>query len=298
MKLHTQCYLPQTTHEAVDPLIGLPDLRKGLHTILFGYLLWLGSVLAAAGIVICLIYEVSESKMSRQAIENASTVLFALILILPLVGLASLALVVRGKWLCLASAPERYHAKWMMFLAILCILAGPLLNVGVNFVGESEPKSGGRAAKAPSLIRLKKEIDTLQEGLPELDTRAYVRLAGQGIGLLSGVFFVLFLRAVALCNDAPIRARFTEMYLLLLGVLVYGVYVLIRDPNFMMRRPQLLLGLGAGWILSGLWYLGLIVWTSLSISMTLARPSRPLAPVAKAPIAPALPPLPEMAIRK
>jgi hypothetical protein len=110
--------------------------------------------------------------------------------------------------------------------------------------------------------------------MPELSTRAYVKLAGQGIGMLSGVFFVLFLRAVALCTGAPLRARFAELYLVFMTLLVIGVVILLRNPAFMLSRPQLLLGLIGGWLIAGPWYFCLIMSTSIGISYNLVRGNR------------------------
>jgi len=47
MQLQTLSYAPEPSDEMVDPLIGLPDLRKGLNTILLGYLLMIGSIVGA-----------------------------------------------------------------------------------------------------------------------------------------------------------------------------------------------------------------------------------------------------------
>lgn len=299
MKLQTQCFLPQsTTQQGVDPMIGLRDLRKGLNSILLGYLLSIGSALAAGAVVAYLIIQAGGAPMARKAGEQASTIIFAMVLLLGLAGIGSLTLIVRGKWWCLSNAPEQYHAKWMMFMSILCILAGPLLNTGVFLIGNSEPQGKNRAAKKASIEQLREKIDEFRDGFPELDTRAYVKLAGQGIGMLSGLFFVLFLRAVAKCGGASVRAFFIDMYLLLLAALVFGVVVLIRNPAFLLARPQLLLALLGGWLLSGLWYLGLIVSTSIGITIQLSEGTRPRIPIPAAPPASTLPPLPEMAIQK
>lgn len=299
MKLQTQCYLPVESCEPVDPLIGLPDLRKGLNTVLLGYLLALGAVLAAAGVIAYVIIEASGAAMSPKVMEQASTVLFAVVLLFGLAMLGSVILIVRGKWMCLVSAPEQFHAKWMMFVSILCLLAGPVLNRGVHLVGESnQAKLRSRASNTSSVARLQQELEAYKEGLPELDTRTIVKLTGQAIGMLSGIFFILFLRAVALGLGISVLARFNELYLLFVGVLVYGVVEFIRHPNYMLARPQLLLGLGAGWLVAGLWYFVLVVSTSIGITIVLARRSRPRNPVPTAPIGSTLPPLPEMAIRK
>ena len=118
MSRYTLSYLPEPSAEVVDPTLGLPELRKGLNTILMGYLLWLGAVLAACAVVVHLILQAKGQPLSREAAEHASTLLFGVVVLLGLAGLGSMILLVQGKWLCLSSAPERFQAKWMMFLSI------------------------------------------------------------------------------------------------------------------------------------------------------------------------------------
>lgn len=272
MNLHTLVYLRKPTKEVVDPTVGLVDLRKGLNTILMGYLLMVGAVLAAGVAVGYLIFQAGDGPLSRHALEQASTVLFTMVLVLSLAGIGSLALIVRGKWMCLSSAPELFHAKWMMFMSILCVLAAPALNAGSIVFSESKAGARGRGSNQTAAIL--HELEKYKDGMPELDTWGYVRLAGQGLGLLSSVFFVLFLRAVALGWGAKGRARFAELYLLLLALLIAGVVALFWKPDYMLARPRLLLGLAGGWLIAGLWYLTLILSMVAGIGTMLARRSR------------------------
>lgn len=279
MNLHTLVYLSRPPIEPVDPALGLKDLRKGLNKILTGYLLLAGAVLTACGVVAYLIIQAGDEPLSRKAVEQASTVLFAMVLLLGLAGMGSLALIVRGKWMCLSSAPELFHAKWMMFMSILCLLAAPALNSGAILLGESKANARGRASNQTSALlheldEYKQGLDRYKHGKLELDTLGYLKLAGQGFGLLSGVFFVLFLRAAALGWDAPWRARFAELYLLFLALLVAGLVALLWKPSYVLVRPRLLLALVGGWLIAGLWYFALIVNTVAGISSMLARRSR------------------------
>jgi|SRR5579884_3491785 len=273
MSLYTLTYFPEPPTEMVDPLLGLRDLRKGLNKILMGYLLSVGAVLAACGVVAYLAIKAGSAPLTRDAAEKASTVLFAVVLLLGVAGVGSLILIVRGKWMCLSAAPELFHARWMMFMSILCLLAAPALNTGAFLVGK--PKTDARARWNNPMAALLEEVDQFNKrGMPALDARTCVKLAGQALGVLSGVFFVLFLRAVALGLDATWRARFAELYLCLQALLIAGLVVLLWKPSYMLARPQLLLSLAAGWLIAGLWYLTLIVSMVIGISFILARQSR------------------------
>jgi hypothetical protein len=105
-----------------------------------------------------------------------------------------------------------------------------------------------------------------------LGTRDYIKLAGDFAGLLSTLFFVLFLRALALCCGDTTRARFAELFLLFVGLLVGGVVFFFLNPSLFLARPQLLIGLAIGWLVSALWYFLLILSTIGCISNILDRP--------------------------
>jgi hypothetical protein len=126
--------------------IGLADVRKGIYRIVLGYLSSVGVALALVGLL-WYVATGMRADSSRKAAEEASTIVFAGVLVLGLLGLFSLSLIVRGKWLCLMSAPERFHAKWLMFGSIICILVGPALNIGSRFIGVDKEQSA-RTSKA------------------------------------------------------------------------------------------------------------------------------------------------------
>jgi hypothetical protein len=189
MNLHTLCYLPEAPIEQVDPTIGLRDLRKGLCTIMLGYVLCAASILAAGGVLWYVVVQIQESGASRKVLENASTILFATALLFFLGLIGSLILVVRGKWICLMHAPESYNAKWHMFAAILCILSGPALNRASILLPDSDaPVTAAKSEKA-SAADITRTYENYKPAMPQLNTRGYVKLAGQGIGLLSSIFF-------------------------------------------------------------------------------------------------------------
>jgi hypothetical protein len=258
-----------------DVEIGLADIRKGIVRIVLGYLTLLGGVLALAGLFGYVVYQMRDG-YSRKAAEEASTVLFAGVLVFGLVCLFGFASIVRGKWNCLMSAPERYHAKWLMYGSILCILMGPALNIASAFIGVDKEESArlSKARKDPAA--LVKEIEEYKKNITDLGTHTYIKLAGDFAGMLSTVFFVLFKRAVALCcRDRP-RAIIAELYLLFSGLLVAGVVYFFVHPAAFFARPELLLGLAAGWLFSGLWYFLLLVSTIVCVSNVLVRRRSPL----------------------
>jgi hypothetical protein len=270
MNPYILCYDPEPSRDQVDPTIGLSDLHRGLQTIVVGYLLSLAAFLGTAGVLWYVTNEIANASSSWKAIEKVSTLLFATALLLALIELGSLSLIVRGKWTCLMNAPEHFQAKWLMFLSISCILAAPALHVGSFFMGEAkeDPKASASTKTSAALLR---EFEDYKRGMRTLDSRGYVKLVGNLAALLSSVFFVLFLRAVALCWGAQQRVRLAELYLVFVTLLAVGLVVFLWNPSYMLAKPRLLLGLGSGWLIAGLWYLGLILNTSAGIRDILAR---------------------------
>lgn len=260
MKLQTLAYLPQIYNEHPDPSIGLAALRRGLVLIVLGYLL-IFAVMAAGAALLWYAFWASLASSSRMAAEDLSLLVFIGVIVLGFAGLGSLALIVRGKWVCLMNAPESFHAKWFMFAAILCILTGPALNFCSPLLAESSKNSASKGRAAGTTAALRHEIEQYKNGLPDLDTSGWIRLVGDIASLLSSVFFVLFLRAIALSWGYLGRARFAELYLIFLALLIAGFVVLIRHPSYLIAQPQLLLALAGGWLLSGLWYFVLILVT-------------------------------------
>jgi hypothetical protein len=104
-----------------------------------------------------------------------------------------------------------------------------------------------------------------------------MKIASGVIVLLAQVFFVLFLRSVALSFNDGFRARLAEMYLLFTGVLFAGLVGFLVWPDVLAAGPTLLLFLGGGWALSGVCYLVLIVSTCACIHRNLAILRSPLA---------------------
>jgi hypothetical protein len=261
MTLQTLSYVPREQCNQPDPTIGLSELRRGLWLVVLGYLAMI-ALLVGAGLGLWLAFsESAAASGSRAAAEDLEVILFAGAMVFLLLGLASIALVIRGKWVCLMHAPETFHAKWFMFGAIVCILTGPALNFGSSLIGEQPPNSARKSKAARVTAVIRRDYEEYKKGVPTLDTRGWTKVAGDIAGLLSSIFFVLFLRAVALCWGYQGRARFAELYLVFLAVLVAGIVVLLRNPTYMIHRPQLLLGLAGGWLLSGVWYFLLIIAT-------------------------------------
>jgi hypothetical protein len=282
MSLITKGYLVEPEDEALAPLEGgWHEVRRGLHGLLLGYLCCFLCLAVFAGLVVFAVLQLTAPKPSISP-GDVGTLLFAGVLVLGLLLLGNYAMLLRGMWRCLMGAPEREGAKWWMFVSMLCTLASPALSVASPLIAEG-PKARRGAPAAGSgdklTAALSREVNDYKGTAlaPVMDARAYLRLAGNLIGLLSGVCFVLFLRAVALCFDAEARARLAELYLLFSLALLAGLLFTLFGPSLsVVTRVRMLLLVGAGQLLAFLWYLGLIVSTSVCIAEGLARRRHPL----------------------
>lgn len=273
MSLRTLSLTLEKPSRADDWRIGLTDLHRALRSLFFGYLLLLGATLALAALVFFFVVQFQETKPSRKALESASTVLFGGVLLYGLAVLVSVGMILRGKWTCMMSAPERFHARWFMFASFVCIFAGPAMNFTTIVVAESK-----KPAPASSRSRFQPAVwrETLEEskkGLAGFDTRSYIKLAGNASALLGSAFFVMFLRAMALCCEAPWRARMAEFYLLFTAVLTCGVAVFLIRPEILLDRPQIFIALGLGWLFGIAWYLLLIFNTLVCVGSELGHRS-------------------------
>jgi hypothetical protein len=236
-------------------------MRRGLYTIVLGYLLFIGSILSLVGLVFFVIKDVIGSQPTQKGIENASTYLFAGALLFFLANLYSFYLVVKGKWTCLMSAPERHGTKWLMFASILCIFCGPALSIGSSFLDDTK-EAGAKANKVSEVTALlKREANNYKKGVKGIGTVGYVKLAGNVASALSTVFFVLFLRATALCCRDFWRTRFAELYLLFSLLLACAIGAFVVNPAPLIANPQFLLAIAGGALLCMVWYFFLILST-------------------------------------
>jgi hypothetical protein len=277
---------------------GWPEVRNGLHSILAGYLISIGLVLLAAGVIAYLVYSLMTSQDMLDTVIDAAMILYLTWAVMIVGGLYSLYLVIRGKMKCLINAPERCGAKWLMFSSILFFVFGPALDILSKFVG-SDAKSHSRSSKA--VAALMQGMHDYSEALVELRPRAYLAVAGNLSNLMSVVLFVLFLRQVAHCFEDSARMRLAEFYLAFTALLLAGtVFLVVRLvqvlqgvplptpgmgqpltlPPHVLRELQMIpmaaLLLGSGWLLALVWYFLLIISTSMGIAERLHCRPRPV----------------------
>jgi hypothetical protein len=274
MNLATRNYLtidaPPLEPEAPEMIeFGWPAVRQGLHSILLGYLLSLGMALFAVALALLAAFSVPQVQQAGEFLDAAMLLYFG-IGVLFLMGLGSLALVIKGNVRCLVNAPERCGARWLMFASTLCVVVGPALNL-VSALVLAPPKPAALTKRSCPAEEMVLALHRYGDSFLAQDTRAYVALTGGAASLLSGVFFVLFLRAVARCFDDTSRMRVTEFYLLFNGLLTAASVYCFLHPLTLLANLHFAVALVGAWVTSALGYLLLLLNTSACIFEGLAR---------------------------
>jgi hypothetical protein len=277
MHLSTARYLappddPIVTPQDAAEKMGWTEVSKGLFTLIAGYVL--GIVTSAA--TIFLIWEVTHGARTSLATVTGDdyTVLLIGGAISFFASLGSSYLILRGKWRCVISAPERCGAKWFVFASMICVLSGPALHYVSGFAytpprvrtpgaGEVDIRPGAQQAAVHYVERLR-----------DLDASSYMRVAGSILTPLGPIFFALFLRAVHRCLGSIAGVRLTDLYLLLVALLFVASLALLLDPRVRIRFDLLTI-LGLGWLAATVFYFVLVVGAMFTISAHVNGPRQP-----------------------
>jgi hypothetical protein len=266
---------PPTQSHEIDPLrveLGWPEVQSGLLRVLLGNLavvvlpgIGLGMIILAiaqGGDLVKFLTSTTENGKINYETEFLFIGGFLFILA---TGLVSYALLLNGHWRCVMNAPERCNAKWLIFVCMLALLAGPALNLGVGILG-----SGKSSKEMQSTLKAVKDGNIWKSPTIHYDL-ASVIISAIGIGC-----FGLFLRSIAICfNNGPLLWAVNLFLLLMMGLVWLASFLLLGGlsvPQLARGGAMLLAGLFVGFV----WYLVLLGWASSCISAGLASVRDPL----------------------
>jgi hypothetical protein len=238
---------------------GWSEVHKGLFSVLGGYIL---SILNGVGVVI-LLWICTAGFRRHEVTDDDLTILLIGGGFLFFSSLYSGYLVLRGQWRCMMGAPDRRSARWMMFASMLCICAGPALNMASRFVGVTTPTMWPKEISAHRSAA--RAVARYAEQLRDRNLAGYMRLGGTIIAPFGPIFFVLFLRAIHNCLGNHLSARFAELYLLFIVLLAVGTLSLLLGSRVYIRSDLMAL-VGLFWLIALLWYFFLIVTAAMSIT--------------------------------
>lgn len=264
------------TADELDPLrveTGWNDVRTGLHRILIGHIalvalpvlgaILLGLAIARGGSLIRFVTSDTSSKINY---ETELLFIGSLVAFLA-TFLVSYPLILTGQWRCLMYAPERCNARWLMFVCMITVVAGPSLAILSGLFGT------GRSNE--EVIKMMNAA--IAEANPWKSPTIVYDLASTGLSLASVISFALFLRSVASCFNHGVLAGAVDLYIVvLIGLTALGLLALLGSGIPIPIRGLMLLGWVLGMIVSFVWYLVLVVWASSCIAAGLASVRSPL----------------------
>jgi hypothetical protein len=249
-----------------NPLLaefGWHRVANGLGRILLGYAIW---ILGLVGGIAAIVYYIqSQEGAGQHPKKSFDAGVFLGLGFLAVVSLFSYGLIISGKWRCLMNAPERFAAKWLMFGCLFCLIIGPSMNVFLSVAGEGSANV--------------RHLQKGKAGLANIEfTSATVmmQLASIGLTVASTTFFVLFLRAAALCFQSQACVWLVNLYLMFTCLLVGVTVQSILGMSKAVANPELLMLLLGGWFIWGLWYLVAIVSVRSMIIQGLSNVRSPL----------------------
>jgi hypothetical protein len=258
--------LNRELNERLRMEVGWEDVGKGLTKVLVGYFVVFVGTAVGIGLVILALHNLGTNpnlQRNRTPPLGSLWQFYIGLGILSVIGLLSFVIILGGQLRCMLGAAERHGARWYMFLAITALIIGPAFHMASAFAGLRSFPDWKRGAMV---------LDELQ--LTELGRT--MQLVGFGIGLLYPMFFILFLRAIALCMNSRGLAMFVNLYLLLAAGLTAVTGYLILNPAVFVRNPLALLLIGGGWVVSMIVYVVIILLIRVVIYQTMERIRSPL----------------------
>lgn len=256
--------LNRELNERLRMEVGWEDVGKGLTKVLVGYLVVFVGTAVGIGLVILALHTLGPNVHRNRTPPLGSLWQFYIGLgILSVIGLISFVIILGGQLRCMLGAAERHGARWFMFLAITALIIGPAFHIASAIAGLRSFPDWKRGAMI---------LDELQ--LTELGKT--MQLVGLGIGLLYPMFFIFFLRAIALCMNSRGLVMFVNLYLLLAASLTAATGYFILNPMVFVRNPLALLIIGGGWIVSTIVYVVVILLIRVCIYQTMERIRSPL----------------------
>lgn len=255
------------------------EVAKGLNRILLGNLILIilplfGALLFAVAIArngnpLALV----DTEKFRSSGYEMFFLFMGGILAIAVAGLVGYPMILFGRIQCLVNVPERCGAKWLMFVCVLALIAGPALGFLAGFFGAGNDRAAVKGLKKTNPAAVRK----VEELLPRFDDKFYLRsyfwlnMGGIALSVTSEVCFLLFLRSVAHCFNSPGRVTMVDCYFVLFGGILLTVLYLLFGGPVPIVALVLLLAVGLGSLASVVWYLVLLGSTSWCITEGMER---------------------------
>jgi hypothetical protein len=241
--------------------VGWQEVAKGLGRILLGYFVLILGLVVGFGIIVLVggLNGLNGAGPTQVLPLDSQIGILIAVGILAVAGLTSWGFLVTGYWQCLMNAPDRRGVKWLVFTSMTCVLIGPVMNIAASIYAADTPEQSALIHSGYNryYVGMRARVGAYRHLQPN-SASSIVRLAGTVLSVMSGLLFILFLRAAARCFANQTQIWNANLYLLYMGGLIAGtVFLLQADPRIA-NRQELWLGLLAGYGLAFVWYLFLV----------------------------------------
>jgi hypothetical protein len=229
---------------------GWPDVASGLTRILLGWGVLVGGMGGGIALVILSMF------MSKPAMFWAFFIGLAAV---GTCGIFSWWTILSGLLKCLLGSPERGGVRWCIYVCMLCLAIGPILNIASCFLCSTEKPDFDKGVDGLRKIKLDPTGRFIQ-------AMCMVGTVGYNIA------FILFLRSIGCCFRSLLVVRLSDVYLLLyLGMLGTIGYLIFFKLAWVMRHPEIILPIGAGGLVLFVMYITLLILARTCIGANITK---------------------------
>lgn len=229
---------------------GWLEVSNGLTRILLGWGVLVGGVGLGIGLLVLSAF------LAKPATFWA---FFGGLAFLSLAGMFSWGTVLAGLVRCMLYSPERHGVRWYIFVCMICLALGPVLNIGSSFLCTTEKADFGRGVEGLRQIKFD-STGRFVQALCMIGTVGY------------NVAFILFLRSIGCCFSSPFVARLAELYLACyIGILGATIYLAFFKLQWLLQHPTFILVLALSYFLLFAFYMALLIVARVCIRSNLGK---------------------------
>jgi hypothetical protein len=242
--------LDSDLNELLNQERGWGEVGAGLTRILIGWGILVGAIALGIGLLVLSVF------LSKPAMYWA---FFGGMASIGVCGFLSWTTILGGLLRCLMNSPERLGVRWFIFICMLCLAIGPILNITSSFLCSTERPEFDKGVEGLRKIRLDPTGRFIQ---------AMCMIGSVGYNIA----FILFLRSVGCCFRSLLVLRLTELYLLLyVGLVGAMFYLALFQLPLVLRNPHIIVGVGMAAFMLFIFYVMLVILARSCIVTNIAK---------------------------
>ena len=213
---------PTALHPELNEMLaqerGWLDVGAGLTRILLGWGVLFGGIAAGIGLAVLSVF------LKKHAM------LWAFYGGLAIAGVAASvfwSIVMSGLLRCLLHSPERQNVRWYIFVCMLCLTIGPMLNIASYFTSMTQQPDMAKGVEGLRQIQFDSTGRSMQAA-------CMVGTVGYNLA------FILFLRGIGCCFYSLPLVRLAELHLLCyIGLVGGGAYLALFKLSWALQHPRI-----------------------------------------------------------